>query len=112
MFDLTTFFSTYVALVCAFATIEAFTIMLGLYLAKQQKQKQAALEAEFAKALAEGRMPEGMDPMAMMMGAGGAPGGMPMQMPPGMMEAMGNPTTVSGGDANATVAADEFGNYL
>jgi len=109
MFDLTTFFSTYVALVAAFATIEAFTILLGLYLTKQQKQKQAAMEAEFAKALAEGRMPEGINPLQMMMGGGG---GMPMAIPPGMMEAMGNPTTVSGGDVKKADAGDEFGQYL
>ena len=110
MFDLTTFFSVYVALVCAFATIEAFTIILGLYLAKQQKQKQAALEAEFAKALAEGKLPAGIDPMAMMMNAAGG-AGMPMQVPPGMMEAMGNPTTVSG-ETGAPDVADGHGNYL
>jgi len=109
MFDLTTFFSTYVALVAAFATIEAFTILLGLYLTKQQKQKQAAMEAEFAKALAEGRVPEGINPLQMMMNGGGVP----MQMPPGMMEAMGNLTTVSGGEkVKAAGDGDEFGQYL
>jgi hypothetical protein len=112
MFDLTTFFSVYVALVAAFATIEAFTIILGLHLAKQQKKKQAAMEAEFAKALAEGKLPEGMDPMAMMMAANAGAGGMPMQVPPGMMEAMGNPPTVSGGAPAAAGDKNEFGQYL
>jgi len=78
MFDSTIFVSVYVAFVAAFATMEVFSFCLGLYLAKKQMQRQKAFEEEFAQAVAEGKVPEGVDPMSMMMGGGAQ---MPMRMP-------------------------------
>jgi len=82
MFDSTVFFSTYVALLAAFATMEVCSFTLGLYLNKRQMKRQQAFEAEWAAKVASGEIPEGMNPMQMMMGGmGGMPGGMPMPYP-------------------------------
>lgn len=78
MFDSTIFFSTYVALLAAFATMEASSLCLGLYLNKKNLQRQQAFEAEWAEKVASGEIPAGMNPMQMMMGGAG---GMPIPYP-------------------------------
>jgi len=84
MFDLTMFFSMFCAFVAASVTMELFSFCLGLYLAKKNLKRQQAFEQEYTQALAEGKLPPGMDPMQAMMA------GLPMPMSP-------DPTTVSGG---------------
>lgn len=78
MFDSTVFVSTYLALIAAFATMEVFSFCLGMYLTRRQMQRQQEFEKEFAKALAEGKMPMGPNPMGMVFN-GGMPG---YPMPP------------------------------
>jgi phosphatidylserine synthase len=90
MFDLTMFFSMFCAFVAASVVMELFSFCLGLYLAKKNMKRQQAFEQEYMQALAEGKLPPGVDPMQAMMS------GMPM--PAGMMptvsgEVDGNPTT-------------------
>ena len=75
MFDLTVFFSNFLALLAAFSTMEIFSIILGFFLSKKNARKQQELEQEFAKAISEGRMPEGVNPMQLMMS------GMPVPYP-------------------------------
>jgi hypothetical protein len=67
MFDLTMFFSMFCAFVAASIVMELFSFCLGLYLAKKNMKRQQAFEADFAQALAEGKVPPGMDPMQAMM---------------------------------------------
>jgi len=85
MFDLTMFFSMLCAFLAATVTMEVLSFCVGLYIAKKNMKRQQEFEQEYAKAVAEGKVPPGIDPMQMMMG-----GGMPM--PPA-------PTTVSGEDS-------------
>ena len=73
MFDSTLFFSVYVAFVAGTVTVEILSFCLGLYLAKKNMKRQQEFEAEWAEKVAKGEVPEGMNPMQMMMG-----GGMPM----------------------------------
>ena len=73
MFDSTVFFSTYVAVVAAFITMETFSFILGLYLARKQIQRQEAFMQEFTKSAAEGTLSPGVNPMQMMMMGGGMP---------------------------------------
>lgn len=80
MFDSTIFFSTYAALLAAFATMEVVSVVFGMYLNKKNLQRQQAFEAEWAAKVASGEIPAGMNPMQMMMGGmGGIP--MPQPMP-------------------------------
>ncbi len=81
MFDSTVFFSTYVALLAAFETMEVSSFCLGMYLSKRQMKRQQEFEAEWAAKVASGEIPEGMNPMQMMMGGMGGMGGMPMPFP-------------------------------
>jgi hypothetical protein len=67
MFDLTMFFSVFCAFLAASITMELFSFCLGLYLAKKQMKRQKAYEEEVTKALAEGKLPPGMDPMQAML---------------------------------------------
>ena len=83
MFDLTMFFSMLCAFLAATVTMEILSFCVGLYIAKKNMKRQQEFEQEYAKAVAEGKVPPGIDPMQMMMG------GMPMPMSP-------DPTTVSG----------------
>ncbi|KKL88979.1 hypothetical protein LCGC14_1919240 [marine sediment metagenome] len=73
IFDPTMFFSMFFAFVAASVTMEFFSFCLGLYLAKKNMKRQQEFEAEWAEKVAKGEVPEGMNPMQMMMG-----GGMPM----------------------------------
>jgi hypothetical protein len=83
MFNSEMFFTMTIAFVVASIIMELFSFCLGLYLAKKQMKRQKAFEEEYTKALAEGKLPPGMDPMQAMMA------GLPMPMSP-------DPTTVSG----------------
>jgi hypothetical protein len=67
MFDLTMFFSMFCAFVAASVVMELFSFCLGLYLAKKNMKRQQAFEQEYVQALAEGKVPPGMDPMQAMM---------------------------------------------
>jgi len=73
--------------------MEVASFCIGLYLAKKQMRRQRVFEQEYAKAVADGKVPPGIDPMQMMMG-----GGMPMPMP------------VASGEAN--VPETSTGQYL
>jgi hypothetical protein len=64
MFDFTVFLSTYAAVVAAFGTMEVYGYTMSRLAAKQQAVEREKFEADFAQALAEGKIPvpEGVDP--------------------------------------------------
>ena len=93
MFDSTMFFSMFCAFLAATVTMEVASFCIGLYLARKNMKRQQEFEAEWAAKIASGEIPEGMNPMQMMMG-----GGMPIP-------------TVSG-EAVPTPSATSTGQYL
>ncbi len=73
MFDPTMFVSVWAALVAGFITIEILSFGLGFVVSLKQAQRAHEVEQEFAKAIAEGRVPPGMNPMSLMGNGAGNP---------------------------------------
>jgi len=90
------FCPVFAALVSAFAVSEGFQMAIGYYL----HRKQMRLREEFEAKVASGEI----NPMEMMMGMGGMPGGMGG---PGMMDIPPLPTASGGNGADLT-----HGQYL
>ncbi len=98
MFDLTVFISTSLGLFTALVAMEALNYCMGLYFNNKQAERQKEFEQEFAKAVAEGRIPPGVNPLSMML-SGDTP--MSYAMP-----------TVSGEAITAKNESEGYGQYL
>ena len=71
MFDSTAYFSTYLALISAFLTMEIFNFGLNLCRGRKQEQEQRKFEQKLTQAVLEGRVVPTPFP-------GSMPGRMPM----------------------------------